>query len=56
MGRLGDVAVAADCTHIAWVASANNAVGMGFYRRLEATVVHQVGDALTLQIEPAALS
>ena len=55
MGRLAEVAAAADCTHIAWVASASNAIGMGFYRRLGATVVHQAGDAVTLQIEPAGL-
>src|SRR5437660_1626597 len=53
MERLANVAAAADCTRIAWVASASNAVGMGFYRRLGATVVNQAGDAVTLQIEPA---
>jgi hypothetical protein len=50
MRRLADVAVEADSTHIAWVASASNAVGMSFYERLGATVVHRVGDAVTLQI------
>jgi GNAT superfamily N-acetyltransferase len=55
MGRLAEVAAAADCTHIAWVASASNAAGMGFYRRLGATLVHQAGDAVTLQIDPARL-
>ncbi len=55
MGRLAAVATAADCSHIAWVASASNSVGMGFYRRLGATVVHQEGDAVTLQIEPIVL-
>jgi GNAT superfamily N-acetyltransferase len=55
MGRLAELAVAADCTHIAWVASASNAVGMSFYRKLGATVVHQAGDTVTLQIEPAVL-
>jgi GNAT superfamily N-acetyltransferase len=55
MHRLAELAAAADCTHIAWVASASNAVGMGFYRKLGATVIHQAGDAVTLQIEPAAL-
>jgi GNAT superfamily N-acetyltransferase len=55
MGRLAEVAAAADCTHIAWVASASNAVGMSFYRRLGAAVVHQAGDAVTLHIEPARL-
>jgi len=55
MRRLAELAAAADCTHIAWVASASNAVGMGFYRKLGATVVHQAGDAVTLQIEPAGL-
>ena len=53
MGRLAEVAAAADCTHIAWVASASNTIGMGFYRRLGATIVHQAGDAVTLQIDPA---
>jgi GNAT superfamily N-acetyltransferase len=56
MDRLAAVATAADCTHIAWVASASNAVGMSFYRRLGATVVHQDEDAVTLQIQPTALS
>jgi GNAT superfamily N-acetyltransferase len=55
IGRLAKVAITADCTHIAWVASASNAVGMNFYRRLGATVVHQEGDAVTLQIEPVCL-
>src|SRR5438132_4511056 len=55
MSRLAELAVAADCTHIAWVASASNAIGMGFYRRLGAAVVHQAGDTVTLQIEPARL-
>jgi len=56
MGRLATVAVETDCTHIAWVASASNAVGMSFYRRLGAAVVHQVGDTVTLQVEPAGLA
>jgi hypothetical protein len=55
MGRLAELASATDCTHIAWVASASNAVGMNFYRRLGATVVHQAEDTVTLQIEPAGL-
>ena len=55
MGRLAEVAAAADCTHIAWLASATNAIGMDFYRRLGATLVHQDGDAVTLQIDPARL-
>jgi GNAT superfamily N-acetyltransferase len=55
MGRLAEVAAVADCSHIAWVASASNSVGMDFYRRLGATVIHQEGDAVTLQVEPAAL-
>jgi hypothetical protein len=54
MHRLAELAQAADCTHIAWVARASNAAGMSFYRQLGA-VVHQAGDAVTLQIEPAAL-
>jgi GNAT superfamily N-acetyltransferase len=56
MRRLAEVAVEADCTHIAWVASASNAVGMSFYRRLGATVVHQAGDTVALQIETAAVA
>ena len=55
MRRLAERAAVADCTHIAWVASASNAVGMSFYRRLGATTVHQAGDAVTLQVEPATL-
>ena len=55
MGRLAELAIATDCTHIAWVASASNSVGMDFYRQLGATIVHQSGDAVTLQIEPATL-
>lgn len=53
MGRLAEVAAAADCTHIAWVASASNVAGMSFYGRLGANVVHTAGDVVTLQIEPA---
>jgi GNAT superfamily N-acetyltransferase len=52
MQRLAELAVLADCTHIAWVASASNTVGMSFYRRIVATVVHQVGDTVTLQMDP----
>jgi hypothetical protein len=55
MRRLAETAMAADCTHIAWVASATNAVGMGFYRRLGATITHQTGNSVTLQIDPAEL-
>jgi GNAT superfamily N-acetyltransferase len=55
MRRLAELAVMADCTHIGWVASASNAVGMNFYHRLGATVVHQAGDGVTLQIEPHRL-
>ncbi len=55
MNRLAELATAADCTHIAWVASASNTVGMSFYRRFGAAVVHQAGDSVTLQIEPVAL-
>jgi hypothetical protein len=55
MRRLAELAAAADCTHIAWVASASNQVGMAFYRRLGASLVHQAGDTVTLQIEPARL-
>jgi GNAT superfamily N-acetyltransferase len=55
MLRLAEVAEEADCTHIAWVASASNTLGMSFYRRLGAIVVHQAEDTVTLQIDPAAL-
>ncbi|HEY1189926.1 MAG TPA: GNAT family N-acetyltransferase [Gemmata sp.] len=55
MVQLAEVAAAADCTHIAWVASASNAVGVGFYRRPGAAIVHHGGDSVTLQIEPAGL-
>jgi GNAT superfamily N-acetyltransferase len=55
MGRLAEEAITADCSHIAWVASASNAAGMNFYHRIGAAVVHQAGDAVTLQIEPECL-
>jgi len=55
MRRLPELATVADCTHIAWVASASNSIGMDFYRRLGASVVQQAEDAVTLQIEPATL-
>jgi GNAT superfamily N-acetyltransferase len=55
MRRLADLAVTADCTHIAWVASASNSVGMSFYEGIGATLVHQAGDTVTLQIEPDRL-
>ena len=55
MRRLAELAEEADCTHIAWVASASNAVGMSFYRKLGAKVINQVEDAVTLQIDPPAL-
>lgn len=53
VGRLAQVAAAEDCTHMAWVASASNAEGMNFYRRLGARVIHTEGDTVTLQF-PAA--
>ena len=56
MHRLAAAAAAADCTHIAWVASASNTTGMHFYQRLGATVVHQDGDTVTLQIEPSRVA
>src|SRR5262245_12553407 len=56
MGRLAEVATAAACSHIAWVASASNAAGMGFYRRLGATIIQQDGDTVTLQIDPAGVA
>src|SRR5260221_10603561 len=40
MRRLARLATVADCPHIAWVASASNSIGMDFYRRLGASVVH----------------
>ena len=55
MRRLAELATGADCTHIAWVASASNSIGMDFYRRLGASVVRQAEDAVTLQTEPATL-
>lgn len=55
MRRLGELAVAADCTHIAWVARASNEIGMGFYRRIGATIVEQIGNGVTLQIDPSRL-
>lgn len=55
MRQLAEAATAANCTHIAWVASASNAIGMRFYRRLGATVVHESGDTVTLQIDPGLL-
>jgi GNAT superfamily N-acetyltransferase len=55
MRWLVELAVMADCTHIAWVASASNVVGMSFYQRIGAAVVHQSGNAVTLQIEPDQL-
>src|SRR5579871_2366247 len=55
MRRLAEIARRNDCTHVAWLASASNAVGMSFYRKLGAIVVQQLGDAVTLRIEPASL-
>lgn len=55
MRRLAEVAVEADCSHMSWVASGSNGVGMGFYRKLGAVVVSQSGDSVTLQIEPERL-
>lgn len=55
MHRLAEQAVSADCTHMAWTASASNRVGMTFYGKLGAQVVGQSGDSATLQIDPARL-
>lgn len=50
MSRLVELAAGTDCTHMAWVASASNGMAMDFYRGLGARVVHQVGDAATLEM------
>jgi GNAT superfamily N-acetyltransferase len=55
MRRLGEIATALECTHIAWLASASNTAGMSFYRKLGASVVQQIDDAVTLRIAPSAL-
>jgi GNAT superfamily N-acetyltransferase len=55
MHRLAQLAVDADCTHIAWTARSTNTTGMAFYNRIGATIIHQAGTAVTLQVEPAAL-
>jgi GNAT superfamily N-acetyltransferase len=55
MLRLAQIARGADCTNIAWLASASNSIGMSFYRKLGAVGVQQNGDAVTLRIEPATL-
>ena len=55
MHRLAQVARDADCTHIAWTASSSNTSGMNFYNRLGAVIIQQIGDSVTLQIEPAVL-
>jgi GNAT superfamily N-acetyltransferase len=55
MRRLAEQAALAECTHIAWVASASNTVGMNFYQKIGATLIHQVGDTVTLQIAPDLL-
>jgi GNAT superfamily N-acetyltransferase len=55
MAALAQEAVMADCTHIAWIASGSNQIGMSFYQRIGADVVHQVGDTVTLQVEPRLL-
>jgi GNAT superfamily N-acetyltransferase len=55
MRRLGEIALAEDCSQITWIASASNTVGMKFYRRLGASEVQQIGDTVTLQIEPGKL-
>jgi GNAT superfamily N-acetyltransferase len=55
MRRLAEESALADCTHIAWVASASNTVGMNFYEKIGASLIHQVGDTVTLQIAPDQL-
>jgi len=55
MRRLAAIAMGNGCSHIGWFASVRNAIGVAFYRRLGATVVHQSGDSVTFQIEPTEL-
>lgn len=55
MRRLAEIAVEADCTHIAWTARDSNEVGMNFYRRIGAVIVQQIGSGVTLQIDPREL-
>lgn len=55
MRRLAEIALGANCTHLAWVASAGNRIGMSFYEKIGATIVCRSGDTVTLQIEPKLL-
>jgi len=55
MRRLAERAVAADCTHIAWIASASNRIGMTFYAKIGTTIVSQTDDTVALQIDPRFL-
>jgi GNAT superfamily N-acetyltransferase len=55
MRQLAEVATAADCSHIGWVANAKNDIGLSFYRRLGATIIQQVGNCTTFQIDPSKL-
>jgi GNAT superfamily N-acetyltransferase len=46
MQRLAALALAQDCTHMAWTASPKNAVGITFYHQLGAKITGPQGDSL----------
>jgi GNAT superfamily N-acetyltransferase len=52
MQRLAMLALAQDCTHMAWTASAKNTVGVTFYEQLGAKVSQQQGESLQFCWQP----
>lgn len=52
MQQLAALALAQDCTHMAWTASPKNAVGITFYHKLEAKIIGQQGDSLQFRWQP----
>jgi len=56
MRRLAGIALAHDCTHLAWTADDRNRAGVTFYRKLGAEVVNHQQHSLTWRIAPDVLA
>jgi len=54
MTYLAQIAIAHQCTHMAWTASVNNLRGIEFYERLGAEVIEQRGNSLFFQTNAQA--
>jgi GNAT superfamily N-acetyltransferase len=55
MHRLAEIIARLDGSHLGWTADVRNPAGMGFYRKLGATLIFQHEHSVTWRIDPASL-